>query len=90
VRYDLDHREVENFWPAIVARKKYGPLHGFRLGVAAWMNDNMLHSMATCMGTDVALIKIMEQGQVIVTLSVYSTLTCHHRQRRFPFIVIKL
>jgi hypothetical protein len=40
---DLNHREVENVWP-IAAQAKYRTPH-FRLGVAAWMNDNMLHSM---------------------------------------------
>jgi hypothetical protein len=35
------------------------------------MNDNMLHSMATCLGIDVALIKIMEQGQVSNDIRVF-------------------
>jgi hypothetical protein len=63
---NLNHREVENVWP-IAAQAKYGTAHGFRLGAAAWMNDSdtcVLHSMVTCLGIDVAMIKIMEQGQV--------------------------
>jgi hypothetical protein len=35
------------------------------------MNDNMLHSMATCLGIDVAMIKIMEQGQVSNVIRVF-------------------
>jgi hypothetical protein len=35
------------------------------------MNDNMLYSMATCMGIYVALIKIMEQGQVSNVIRVF-------------------
>jgi hypothetical protein len=53
------------------AQEKYGTRHGFRLGVTAWMNDNMLHSMATCLGTDVALTKMMEQGQVSNVIRVF-------------------
>ena len=65
----LDHKEEENYWP-IAAQEKYGPPY-FRLGVAAWMNDNMIYSMATYLGTDIALVKKMEQGQVSNVIRVY-------------------
>jgi hypothetical protein len=44
------------------------------------MNDNMLHSMATsCLGTDVALIKIMEQGKVSNVIRLYHADLPRHR-----------
>jgi hypothetical protein len=65
----LNHTEEENYWP-IAAQEKYGPPH-FRLGAAAWMNDNMIYSMATHLGTDIALVKKMEQDQVSNVIRVY-------------------
>jgi len=35
------------------------------------MNDNMLHSIATCVGKDVVLIKRLEQGQVHKFIAIY-------------------
>jgi hypothetical protein len=65
----LNHTEEENYWP-IAAQEKYGPPH-FRLGAAAGMNDNMIYSMATHLGTDIALVKKMEQEQVSNVIRVY-------------------
>ena len=41
---NLNHKEPENYWP-IAAQAKYGPPN-FEPNEAAWMNDNMLHSIA--------------------------------------------
>jgi hypothetical protein len=35
------------------------------------MNDNMLHSIATCVGMDVVLIKRTDQGQVHKYIAIY-------------------
>jgi len=66
---NLDHRLIRNVWP-IEAQAKYGPPH-FGPNQAAWMNDNMLHSIATCVGKDVVLIKRLEQEQVHKFIAIY-------------------
>jgi hypothetical protein len=66
---NLDHSLRRNFWP-IAAQAKYGQPH-FGPDQAAWMNDNMLHSIATCVGMDVVLIKRLEQGQVQKFIALY-------------------
>jgi hypothetical protein len=62
-----------NFWP-IAAQAKYGQPHfePNQPASAAWMSDNMLHSIATCVGMDVILlIKRLEQGQVHKFIALY-------------------
>jgi hypothetical protein len=66
---NLDHRQRRNFWP-IAAQAKYGQPY-FGPNQAAWMNDNMLHSIATCVGMDVVLIKRTDQGQVHKYIAIY-------------------
>jgi hypothetical protein len=78
----LNHKEKENYWP-IAAQGKYGPPN-FRLGAAAWMNDNMIYSMATNLGTDIALIKKMEQGQASNVIRVY------HADLPLPAVAVPL
>jgi hypothetical protein len=56
-------------WP-IAAQEKYGQPH-FAAGQGAWMNDNMLHSIATCVDIEVVLIKRLEQGQVNKCIALY-------------------
>eukprot|EP00302_Diacronema_sp_CCMP2436_P028414 CAMPEP_0179940780 /NCGR_PEP_ID=MMETSP0983-20121128/16530_1 /TAXON_ID=483367 /ORGANISM="non described non described, Strain CCMP 2436" /LENGTH=166 /DNA_ID=CAMNT_0021847567 /DNA_START=169 /DNA_END=666 /DNA_ORIENTATION=+ len=74
---DLDHSKRPNFWP-IAAQAKHGPPH-FPANQAAWMSDNMLHSIATVMGTDIAVLKLSrDPGKVGDIIDLYYANTPHH------------
>jgi hypothetical protein len=71
---NLDHSKKENYWP-IAAQAKHGP-PDFEHNRAAWMNDNMLHSIATVMKTDVAVLKLSrEHGEVGDIIEIYRAYT---------------
>jgi hypothetical protein len=66
---NLNHNLRNNMWP-IVAQARYGQPY-FVDGQAAWMHDNMLHSIATSIGMDVILLKRLDNGQVAEFIAVY-------------------
>jgi len=65
----LNHNDRRNIWP-IAAQARYGQPY-FANGQAAWMHDNMLHSIATIIGMDVVLLKRIANGQVCEFIAVY-------------------
>jgi hypothetical protein len=73
----LDHSKKENYWP-ISAQAKYGHPN-FAPNEAAWMNDNMLHCIATVMNIDVAVLKLSrDDGGVGDIIEIYHAYTPYH------------